>query len=144
MKKVFKYFLYVCFSPRGRINRAWWWAYTVLYVLYRSATILSIVKSPSPVEALDRLIFFDILVGVLLIYPSIVVSVKRLHDTNRSGWHVLLGLISMGIYILIVCGFFKGTDGENPYGDPSSLIDWDSFNDTNTQEKQSNERHKTP
>ncbi len=61
---------------------------------------------------------------------SIVVSVKRFHDTNRSGWHILLGLISAGIYLLIVCGFFKGTDGENKYGDPSSLIEKDSFDDS--------------
>lgn len=62
-------------------------------------------------------------VDVAMIYQGTVVTIKRLHDTNRSGWYLLLGLITQGIYILIVCGFFKGTDGDNTYGEPSYLIE---------------------
>ena len=67
---------------------------------------------------------------MILTYPSIVVCVKRFHDTNRSGFNILWMLIpTLGaLYILIVCGFFKGTEGKNKYGEPSYLIgDWDSF-----------------
>lgn len=75
------------------------------------------------------LAFFNYAVLVLgLIYPSIVVTIKRFHDTNRSGYHMLWVLIPFfgALYILIVCGFFKGTDGKNKYGDPSFLIgDWE-------------------
>ena len=119
MKKVFQYFLYVCFSPTGRINRAWWWLYALLAAVLRFL-VVSVLSQGDPFLA-----FFNFfVVDVAFIYPGIVVSVKRFHDTNRSGWHMLWVLIPFfgALYILIVCGFFKGTDGENKYGDPSYLI----------------------
>ena len=49
---------------------------------------------------------------------------KRLHDTNRSGVHLFLILVLFfcAMYILIVCGFLNGTEGENKYGMPSSRL----------------------
>ena len=117
MTKVFQYFLYVCFSPTGRINRAWFWLYVLFSAVLRFS-IVGVMSQGDPILA--TLNYF--VVDVVLIYPGIMVSVKRFHDTNRSGWHILLGLISAGLYILIICGFFKGTDGENKYGAPSYLI----------------------
>ena len=72
-------------------------------------------------------IFWDLIcgsVGGLTIYIDTAVSVKRLHDTGRSGWHLLLGLIPIIglVYILVVCGFIKGTEGENAYGPPIDKI----------------------
>ena len=128
MKKVLKYFLYVCFTRTGRINRAWWWLYTLLtrvlvFILY------AISSEPFIIWAVA---------GFVLLYSDISATLKRFHDTNRSGWNLLWVLIPLfgALYILIVCGFFKGTDGENKYGAPSFLIDWDSCNnDTNKEEQ---------
>lgn len=123
MKKVFSYFLYVCFSPRGRIKRAWFWLYVLLNAVLR-LLVVGVISQGDPFVAT----FNYMIVEVILIYPDIAVTIKRFHDTNRSGWHLLLGLISAGLYIVIICGFFKGTDGENKYGKPSSLIgDWESY-----------------
>ena len=138
MKKVLKYFLYVCFSPSGRINRAWFWLYVLLVAVLR-VWLVGVMSKGDPILATLNYMFVD----VVLIYPGIVVGIKRFHDTNRSGWHLLLGLISAGLYIIIVCGFFKGTAGKNKYGVPSFLIDRDSFNNDTSKKDDSNERHKT-
>ncbi|MXV75371.1 DUF805 domain-containing protein [Candidatus Poribacteria bacterium] len=140
MKGALKYFLYVCFSPKGRINRAWWWLYVALAKFWFYGAIFWTLRSAY--YSSNGVFHFSILVLIFtyfgLIYPSIVVCIKRFHDTNRSGWHVLWGLIPPigGLYILIVCGFFKGTAGDNKYGKPSYLIgDWDSYIAPNPEEK---------
>ena len=134
MKKVFKYIFYVCFSTTGRINRAWWCFYILFSNFFYWGLLIPIIgisRSPAPEF---EFFFYHTITGVVIVYPSIVVTVKRFRDTNRSGYNILWGLIPFFgvLYILIVCGFFKGTDGENKYGEPSSLIDWDSF-DTNNE-----------
>ncbi len=128
MKKVLKYFLYVCFSPKGRINRAWFWIYVMASTFLWFGLFFSIFGNRGDVPDFKFLVFMYTHLG--LIYPSIVVCVKRLHDTDRSGWNMLWVLIpTLGVlYIIIVCGFFKGTDGGNRYGELSALIgDWDSY-----------------
>jgi uncharacterized membrane protein YhaH (DUF805 family) len=52
-----------------------------------------------------------------ILIPCIAVSVRRLHDTSRSGWWVLIGLIPIiGVIVLIVFMVQDGTPGENQYG----------------------------
>ena len=61
-----------------------------------------------------------LLIHLLILYVFITVTVKRLHDTDRSGWWPLMGFVPVigWIYFIVVCGFFKGTVGENRYGSP--------------------------
>ncbi len=65
-----------------------------------------------------------VLVGITFYYVSIPISVKRFHDTNRSGWNVLWGLIPIfgPLYIIIVLGCLKGTEGPNAYGPPPTMF----------------------
>jgi uncharacterized membrane protein YhaH (DUF805 family) len=45
------------------------------------------------------------------------VGVRRLHDTGRSGWNLLLALIPLiGAIILLVYFFQDSAVGENKYG----------------------------
>lgn len=54
--------------------------------------------------------------GVLL--PSIAVGVRRLHDTNRSGWWLLIGLVPLiGAIVLIVFFVQDSQAGSNQYGE---------------------------
>ncbi|KKE84557.1 hypothetical protein N481_19115 [Pseudoalteromonas luteoviolacea S4047-1] len=49
--------------------------------------------------------------------PSIAVSVRRLHDTNRSGWWVLIALIPIiGTIAMIIFAALEGDECENKYG----------------------------
>jgi uncharacterized membrane protein YhaH (DUF805 family) len=98
---------YVTFSGRAIRSEYWYWAlFTVLGELAAGVidTILDI-NAVNPLFALATLL------------PSIAVGVRRLHDTDRSGWWLLLGLIPLiGTIILIVWFCYRGTVGSNRFG----------------------------
>lgn len=54
--------------------------------------------------------------------PSLAVTVRRLHDTDRSGWMMLISLVPLvGPIAMLVFMFSEGTRGENQYGpDPKN------------------------
>jgi uncharacterized membrane protein YhaH (DUF805 family) len=100
-------------DPRGRIGRATFWRHGVLALL-----ILDVVGI-----ALMQIAMFDgetaqEVVYVVLLWPALVLSIKRWHDIGRSGWFVLVNLIPIvGQFIaLVVNGFVPGTVGPNRYG----------------------------
>lgn len=58
------------------------------------------------------------LYGLAVLLPSIGVAIRRLHDVNRSGWWLLIGLVPIiGGIILIIWYASSGTPGPNRYGD---------------------------
>ena len=61
--------------------------------------------------------------------PFLAVSVRRLHDQDRSGWLMLLALIPvLGWFALLVLCLLDGTPGENRYGsDPKKPWNADVF-----------------
>jgi uncharacterized membrane protein YhaH (DUF805 family) len=98
---------YAVFS--GRARRKEYWMYT-LFVVIIYAVLLGIgIAIKTPVIA--------ILFYVAILVPSLAVGVRRLHDTGRSGWWLLFGLVPLvgGITLLV----FTCTDskpGPNQYG----------------------------
>lgn len=55
--------------------------------------------------------------GLAVLLPAIGVSIRRLHDTERSGWWLLIGLIPLiGAIVLIVFFVLDSTHGSNEYG----------------------------
>lgn len=64
-----------------------------------------------------------LLYSLYLIIPSLAVAVRRLHDTGRSGWNILLGLIPLvGSIILLLWYATPGNRGPNRFG-PDPLAD---------------------
>jgi uncharacterized membrane protein YhaH (DUF805 family) len=55
-------------------------------------------------------------VGLALFLPGLAVSVRRLHDLDRSGWWVLLGLIPRRDWHTIIWNWQRGTIGPNRFG----------------------------
>lgn len=52
-----------------------------------------------------------------VLIPGIAVSVRRLHDTGRSGWWLLISLIPLiGAIVLLVFMVLDGTPGQNQHG----------------------------
>jgi len=100
---------YATFS--GRAPRSEYW-YFFLFLI-----IINIVAS-----VLDSALFGDMpvlyLVATLgLLVPSISAGVRRLHDTDKSGWWLLIGLIPLvGTIVLIVFLCQRGTVGPNRFG----------------------------
>jgi uncharacterized membrane protein YhaH (DUF805 family) len=84
---------YATFSGRSSRSAYWWWI--LFYVLV--AIGASILDSAIGIAAITILVWL----GFFL--PNLAVLVRRLHDTDRSGWWVLIGLIPLiGVIVLIV------------------------------------------
>jgi uncharacterized membrane protein YhaH (DUF805 family) len=59
----------------------------------------------------------SLIVSLVFLLPSIAVAVRRLHDTDRSGWWLLMFLLPLvGFIVLIVFLCQRGTQGQNRFG----------------------------
>lgn len=68
-------------------------------------------------------------ISLYLFIPSLAVLVRRLHDTNKSGWMALLGLIPLVNLVLLVFLFTEGTKGSNTYGPDPKNPESDTIHD---------------
>jgi uncharacterized membrane protein YhaH (DUF805 family) len=69
----------------------------------------------SPVFMLASVVYVIIVLALLV--PSIAVTIRRLHDTNRSGWWWLIAFIPiLGGLVLLIFAVLDGTPGDNRYG----------------------------
>jgi uncharacterized membrane protein YhaH (DUF805 family) len=121
MEKVFAAYTKKYFTFSGRASRSEYWLCVVAYmVLYIVAVILDFSFGLWSVEA--GIGTFSAILVVAVLIPSIAVSVRRLHDTNRVGWWLLIIFVPLfGAIALIVMHCLKGTDGDNRFG-PNPLL----------------------
>ncbi|MDP3125664.1 MAG: DUF805 domain-containing protein, partial [Thiobacillus sp.] len=57
------------------------------------------------------------LYSLAILIPSLAVTVRRLHDTGRTGWWLLIGLIPLiGAIVLLVFMLLDSQPGDNEYG----------------------------
>ena len=98
----------------GRATRSEFW-----YFLLGSAMVNLLAKLLDHALGLTSLFYFVSLLLHLL--PSITVFVRRLHDTDRSGWLYLLMLTVIGVIPLLVFACQRGTPGPNRYGPEDSV-----------------------
>jgi len=100
---------YATFSGRASRAAYWWWFLFAILATIAANILDSIIGAP----------IFSIVVGLGLLLPGLAVSIRRLHDTGRSGWWILIGLIPLiGFIVLIVFYVQEGDAGENEYGPP--------------------------
>lgn len=96
------------FDGRARRAEFWWFAL--------ANAIVGLVLSTLG-EASDLFTVIYVLYSLLVIVPGIAVGIRRLHDIDKSGWFLLIGLIPIvGFIILIVWAATDGTRGPNTYG----------------------------
>jgi len=106
-------------SFRGRASRSEYW-YFVLFC-FLGGLLLGVLEKFD-----DRLGIATLIFNFGTFLPSLAVGARRLHDTDRSGWWLLLWLLPIiGWLILIIWACIAGTDGPNRFGDPDdgSLAD---------------------
>lgn len=111
-------------SFQGRATRSDYWLRTFLPILVISIVLSIVATVASAEDQLSPAMFVYLAFSIFSIWPSIAVSVKRLHDRDQSGWWILIGLIPIigSIYLFIVVGCLRGTVGENRFG-PDPLGD---------------------
>lgn len=85
---------------------AWYTASSESYGYYSHSTDVSFSGGP-----------ITLLVSLALFAPSISAAVTRLHDTGRSGWFLLWGLVPIAgpIVLFVVVGCAAGEPGRNQY-----------------------------
>jgi uncharacterized membrane protein YhaH (DUF805 family) len=59
---------------------------------------------------------FGAIVGLGLLLPSIAVAIRRLHDTSRTGWWILIGLIPIVGWIILIVFYVQDSHPDNEYG----------------------------
>ncbi len=60
--------------------------------------------------------------GLFLMFPSMAVSVRRLHDIGKSGWWYLIVIIPLlGLLVLLAFFVMGSQEGKNRYGNTSSI-----------------------
>ena len=102
---------YVNFEGRASRAEFWWWVLFAILVSIAANIIDAIIGAP----------IFSLLAGLGLLLPNLAMSVRRLHDTNRSGWWILIGLIPLiGFIVLLIFSLEQGTPGPNEHGPPPS------------------------
>ena len=103
----------------GRATRREYWMFqlaSLLFLLsiYILGIFLIILIDPSMSIIMMGL---SLLYSLALIIPGLGLYVRRLHDTGRSGWMILLGLIPfIGGWILLIFSLLDSQRGTNAYG----------------------------
>ena len=95
----------------GRARRKEYWMFYLFYILlYIVATIIDIVLLFTIGFG-----FFTWIVSLGLLVPTIAVLARRMHDTGKSGWFMLIPVYSL------ILTLTEGDAGENEFGaDPKS------------------------
>jgi len=111
----------VCFSKYANFDdRAprseYWWFYLFCILLQVAGGILGAISGG--VEGFDIL---SAIAGLFITIPFLAVGARRLHDTNKSGWHQLWSITIIGMIPLIIWFCTEGTKEANKFGDPIDL-----------------------
>lgn len=105
----------------GRARRKEYW----LFILFNILASIALAVADALLGTID----LDTGVGLLsstyslaVLIPTIAVAIRRLHDTDRSGWWLLVSLIPvLGTIALLVFLVQDGTAGPNRFGpDPKA------------------------
>jgi len=105
---------YAVFS--GRAQRSEFW-YFVLFNIIVSVVLSLIDRILGTTYGSAGAGILSSIYSLAVLIPSIAVAVRRLHDTDRSGWWILIGLIPIIGWIVLIVFYVKDSQpGENKYG----------------------------
>ena len=117
---------------RGRARRKEYWLWQLFLVLLSIAlafwlvgTLGEVAPGATPEELSAQIAATPgaglpatviVLVSLGLFLPSLAVQIRRLHDSDKSGWWILLGLTGIGSLVLLIFYLLDGTAGPNRHG----------------------------
>lgn len=104
---------YAVFS--GRARRMEFWIFVLINFII--GIVLAIIDSVAGLGFGGGMGVLGTIYSLAVLIPSLAVGVRRLHDTNRTGWWLLIVLVPLaGIIIYIVFAAMDSQPGENKYG----------------------------
>ena len=113
---------YANFEGRARRKEYWmFFLFNILIIL--GLAIGTSVFAAMEITALSSIFgILYVVYAIAVLVPGIAVGVRRLHDTGKSGWMILVGLIPLigGIWLIILYAT-EGDSGDNEYGPDPKL-----------------------
>jgi len=104
---------YLNFTGRARRAEFWWYFLANLII----SVVLNIIDAVIGLGLGGGIGVLGLIYALAVLIPGLAVGVRRLHDTDKSGWWLLLALIPIvGIIVLIVFWATDGLPGPNKYG----------------------------
>jgi uncharacterized membrane protein YhaH (DUF805 family) len=120
----------------GRINRQPFWlgllammilTWILEFVLFSifGVNLVPVDPSATPevaaaaaMEMMNKMALPLGLLFLITLWPALAIYTKRWHDRDKSGWWSLIMFVPIigAIWFLIECGFLRGTDGPNRFG----------------------------
>lgn len=116
---------YTVFSGRARRKEFWMFFLFSAIISIFLAVIDEFMGWQFEMDG-ESLGFLSTLYYVAVIVPYLALIFRRLHDTERSGWWILIAFIPIvGVLVLLVFMILRGTAGENRFGpDPKDAPTW--------------------
>lgn len=105
---------YAVFNGRARRRECW------LFVLFNIIITVALAVIDGVTGSFSAEAGMGMLTGIYalaVLLPGVAVAVRRLHDTDRSGWWLLIALVPLiGGLVLLVFMVQDGKPGDNYYG----------------------------
>ncbi|GAA0605473.1 DUF805 domain-containing protein [Kribbella sandramycini] len=95
----------------GRSRRREYWTFTLFTFL-----LLIVMRMLDYALSTPGAGVFVPLYLLAIVLPALGVTVRRLHDTDRSGWWVLIQLVPLGGFVILYFAVQEGTPGANQFG----------------------------
>ena len=113
---------YAGFSGRARRQEYWFFALFNFIIAAALIFVDALIGTFNPQTGMGAL---SGLYSLAVFIPTFAVTVRRLHDTSRTGWWLLLVFLPLiGAIVLLVFMFLDSTSGTNEYGpDPKGAQD---------------------
>ncbi len=107
---------YCNFSTRARRSEYWYYALFILILYFILAFLITIFQRVLIIPGIFSLFFLYALI------PALPLAVRRLHDTGRSGWYLLLSCIPFGGIFLFIFYCEDSKPESNIYGPSNKYI----------------------
>ena len=92
----------------GRASRQEYWMFFLVYIiLYVVANII---------DSIIGLALFSTVFSLAMLVPGLSIAARRLHDTGRSGWMQLIGIIPIVGWIIMIVFLTQDSHDDNDYG----------------------------
>jgi len=107
---------------RGRASRSEFWWFTLFNVL------IHIAVSAVAAALFDEVMFVisNVVFALVLFIPQLSVSVRRLHDSGKSGWWMLLSFTPVS-FVLLIFYLLRSERRTNKWGPPPYYIDTEAY-----------------